>query len=159
MSHGLTVPRVVYERCYSNLILSAMTLLVLLLPHRANAALNQAVSVQSASIIARCIQTDVATLDCDYRPTSASTVDDVQANLGELELASPEIFEFPQPGATAAVLFLIDTSDPNRRAAVRAGVKHIKRIVSAGSDYHLFGLAAFDSTSTYWQSLALLRRN
>ncbi|MEM7408523.1 MAG: FHA domain-containing protein [Pseudomonadota bacterium] len=65
--------------------------------------------------------------------------------MGELELPNPEVFEFPQPGASSAVLFLIDTSDPNRGSAVRAGIKHIRQIIDAGRGHHSFGIATFDS--------------
>jgi len=111
----------------------------------ARAALDEYQTIFGPNLMARCIQPDTKSLECDYRLTTIGRVDGITSRLGETELGAPELFEFPQPGATSAVLFLIDTSDPNRSAAARAGVRHVRRIISAGDSHHAFGVATFDS--------------
>lgn len=99
----------------------------------------------TSEIFSRCAQLDETTVECDYRQINPRALDGMSARLGELELPTPELFAFPQPGDIAAVLFLIDTSDPNRRNAVRAGVRHIKQMLDASADHHVLGIATFDS--------------
>jgi pSer/pThr/pTyr-binding forkhead associated (FHA) protein len=97
-------------------------------------------------VFTRCAQLDVTTIECDYRQIQPQALEQISARLGELELPTPEVYEFPQPGSVGAVLFLIDTSDPNRRTAVRAGVAHVEQMLATAAGHHVFGVATFDSS-------------
>ena len=65
----------------------------------------------TSEIFSRCAQLDETTVECDYRQINPRALDGISARVGELELPTPEVFAFPQPGDIAAVLFLIDTSE------------------------------------------------
>ena len=99
----------------------------------------------TSEIFSRCAQLDETTVECGYRQINPRALDGISARVGELELPTPEVFAFPQPDDIAAVLFLVDTSDPNRRNAVRAGVRHLKQMLDASADHHALGIATFDS--------------
>jgi outer membrane biosynthesis protein TonB len=97
------------------------------------------------NVLLTCSQPVLTGIDCDFRLIKPGTVVDVRASIGELELPVPDLFPYPLPGSRSIVLFLIDTSDPRRAPAVAAAVKHIRQILSAARDHHLFGLATFDA--------------
>lgn len=49
---------------------------------------------------------------------------------------------WPWPGARTAVLFVIDTSRPERQAGIRLGKQHIAQLLEAARPHHLAGLAS-----------------
>jgi hypothetical protein len=111
----------------------------------ASARIGEATTLLTPGAALRCVQADRSSAECDYRLTNPSEVRELSAHLGELALPVTDFLDFPQAGATAAVLFLVDTSDPNRSAAVRAGLQHIRQMLDAGGPHHTFGIATFDS--------------
>ena len=111
----------------------------------ASARIGEATTLLTDGATLRCVQADESSAECDYRLTNPSEVRELSAQLGEVTLPVTDFLDFPQPGSTSAVLFLIDTSDPNRSAAVRAGIKHIRQMIDAGGPHHTFGIATFDS--------------
>lgn len=101
----------------------------------------------TADLDLTCTQSDTA-LKCDYRPLSSAVVRDIAAHTGNQTLGVTDSSSFPLTGKTAAVLFLVDTSDPARENVVRKNIEHIEKLLSAGRSYHRFGLASFDKRLT-----------
>ncbi len=84
-------------------------------------------------------------LECDYRLLNPSRLEQVSARIGNLNLPAPVRAPQPKPRRGGAILILVDTSDPARRAAVEKNVEHINALIdAAGAEFRL-GLAAFDS--------------
>ena len=91
-------------------------------------------------------------ISCDYRISSTLDVVNVAAKIGinAVQIAKDSVTSYPAPDQTTAILFLVDSSDPNRKNTVE------KRIVSDIFDIfstfgtprkpHLkVGLAVFDT--------------
>lgn len=91
-------------------------------------------------------------INCDYRISSTLDIVNVNAKIGKnaIQIAKDSVTSYPAPDETTAILFLIDSSDPNRKNTVE------KRIVSDIFDIfstfgaprkpHLkLGLAVFDT--------------
>ena len=91
-------------------------------------------------------------INCDYRISSTLDIVNVNAKIGKnaIQIAKDSVTSYPAPDETTTILFLIDSSDPNRKNTVE------KRIVSDIFDIfstfgaprkpHLkLGLAVFDT--------------
>tara|TARA_R110000782_G_scaffold266977_2_gene361902 strand:- start:7023 stop:8348 length:1326 start_codon:yes stop_codon:yes gene_type:complete len=60
----------------------------------------------------------------------------------EISKSSP----FPETNDTTAILFLVDTSDPNRQNVIEKNKSHINTLLTNIKSHHKIGLAAFDKS-------------
>ena len=95
-----------------------------------------------------CNQINIAGLKCSYRPLSGILIRKISASRGQEPLAITEQTTFPGSNTTAAVLFVVDTSDPARQSVVEKNIEQIELLLQAGRSYHRFGLASFDKELT-----------
>lgn len=92
----------------------------------------------------RCNQSEETNLQCDYRLLKPGLETDISAVSGteKLNILSKE--RFPGLEGTAAILFVVDTSDPARQNVIDKNIMHIEELLSARQQHHRFGLASFD---------------
>ena len=86
-------------------------------------------------------------LICDYRAVAAQAppLPAVDALLVETGTSLPvKVVVFPGPGEHTAILFLVDTSDPRRKAVVAENARQVQGLVAGAPPHRSFGLAAFD---------------
>ena len=69
----------------------------------------------------------------------------IEARLAGRTVEARGLRPYPDAGDVTAVLFLVDTSDPARRAVVERIGRDIAAIVRSAGPHHRFGLARFDS--------------
>ncbi len=93
----------------------------------------------------QCRQPEPAWLDCDYRLVKPTGVKNVAIRVGTFDIPAPEMTPYPYEGATSAILFLVDTSDPQRQPVIDRNIEHITKMLAAGESHHSFGLATFNS--------------
>lgn len=99
----------------------------------------------SAELPVRCRQTAILTLACDYRPRAPGALTATAVAAGGLTLPDRAHTSYPGPGATTAILLLVDTSDPARVAALAANRAHVLQLIEGKLPHHRLGLAAFDT--------------
>ena len=92
------------------------------------------------------IENKVQKLHCNYRLVKPEPVSSITANTGKLSFAVSKIENYPWNGATTAILFLVDTSDPARENVIIENRKDIKKILASVKGHQQVGLASFDNT-------------
>ncbi|HSR62397.1 MAG TPA: vWA domain-containing protein, partial [Gammaproteobacteria bacterium] len=85
-------------------------------------------------------------LTCDYRVLDSEPVIAISADYGDISLPVKEQAGYPWPGATTAILIVVDTSDPARQPVIEKNRQHIDAILKATEDHHRVGLASFDKS-------------
>ena len=91
-----------------------------------------------------CTQAKEKQLDCRYRLLGSESVADIKAGFDGSVLTITENTPYPTTDGTTAILFLIDTSDPNRQNAINKNIEHIGQLLQAIKPYHRIGLATFN---------------
>jgi FHA domain-containing protein/von Willebrand factor type A domain-containing protein len=91
----------------------------------------------------RCQQSE-SVLNCTYRPLTSETTADIFAKSNGINLEVNKTSPFPEAGDTTAILFLVDTSDPNRQNVIEKNRSHIKDLLTALKPHNKVGLASFD---------------
>lgn len=84
-------------------------------------------------------------LSFTYWPAPNLTIQSLSARLGRVNLPVSPATPFPGDGQKAAVLILVDTSDPRRRSAVKKNIEQITAIAKAAGPHVVFGLGTFDT--------------
>ncbi len=83
-----------------------------------------------------------------YWPAPTRRIESIAASIGQTPLPVEPAKPFPGDGQKAAVLILVDTSDPRRRQVVRRNIKQIADLAVAAPAHVVFGLATFDRRYT-----------
>ncbi|MBF0584809.1 MAG: FHA domain-containing protein [Magnetococcales bacterium] len=84
-------------------------------------------------------------LACNFRLSRPGDAPAVTANAGTTTLPVSAITPYPATDQTSVFLFLIDVSDPSRRATVEKNAQLIKKLLEVSKPHHRFGVAVFDS--------------
>ncbi len=92
-----------------------------------------------------CQQSKTA-LNCTYRTLISDVIPEILASFNDDKLQVNEISQFPEGNDTTAILFLVDTSDPNRQNVIEKNKSHIKSLLTHLKPHHKIGLAAFDKS-------------
>jgi Mg-chelatase subunit ChlD len=92
-----------------------------------------------------CQQT-VKVLNCAYRTLAAEPAPKVLAKSNGTELHISESSLFPENNDTIAILFMVDTSDPQRQNVIEKNKTHIKELLTQLKSQHKVGLASFDKS-------------
>lgn len=85
-------------------------------------------------------------LDCDYRSLSQAASPDISVKANDTTLEASNITSYPDKNDTTAILFLVDTSDPNRQNVIEKNKSHIKELLTELKPHQKTGLASFDKT-------------
>lgn len=104
----------------------------------------------------RCKQTDTI-LNCSYRSLSPETTLDISAKSNDTSLQVNEISQFPETDDTVAILFLVDTSDPNRQNVIEKNRTHLKELIAGLKPHHKAGLASFDKSIKFLSTVGTSR--
>lgn len=91
-----------------------------------------------------CRQPEPRQLSCDYRTLSGEALTGAAAEYAGLISTGKLVSRGTDP-STTAILFLVDTSDPARAAAVAKNREHIRKIIDVAEPHQIFGIASFDS--------------
>lgn len=94
---------------------------------------------------ARARQPSPTTLEVDFWFRGTARVKTATATLAGHALPAPKIAPYPQKKQVTAVMFLVDTSDPRRKAVIAQTVKDISAILDKAAPHHKFALARFDT--------------
>lgn len=87
-----------------------------------------------------------AKLNFRYWPAPNLTIQSIVAKLGRTKLPVTPATPFPGAGQRAAVMILVDTSDPRRRRSdVKKNIDQIIALAKAAGPHVVFGLATFDT--------------
>ncbi len=92
-----------------------------------------------------CQQSDVV-LNCAYRTLLSETTPDISANSNGNNLQVTKTSQPSEANSTTAILFLVDTSDPNRQNVIEKNKSHIKELLTITNPAHKIGLASFDKS-------------
>jgi FHA domain/von Willebrand factor type A domain len=92
-----------------------------------------------------CRQPEPLALQCDYRILSGADLVSAAAGYAGIIVEGEQTVDPLTADGTTAIMFLVDTSDPGRRAVVARNREHIARMVESGGPRDVYGLAAFDS--------------
>ena len=109
-----------------------------------NAPVGKAWDTLTDDLDLTCNQIDITTLNCSYRPLTPVLIQKISAYGGQVPLNITGQTTFPGPNTTAAILFVVDTSDPARQHVIEKNIEHIEKLLQAGQPYHRFGLARLD---------------
>ena len=85
-------------------------------------------------------------LQCDYRIKTSEPILAITAKYGDKILPVKEGDTYPWQGGTTAILFAVDTSDPDRQNVIEQNQKQIKELLDSTKEHHRIGLASFDKT-------------
>ncbi len=85
-------------------------------------------------------------LDCTYRSLTTDPEPEISARSNDTTLQVSQLTLFPQKDDTTAILFLVDTSDPNRQNVIEKNKLQIKELLSELKPHHKAGLASFDKS-------------
>lgn len=88
-------------------------------------------------------------LNCDYRSLRAEPTPDIFAKSDDLELQVKNFQSSADKKNTAAILFLVDTSDPNRQNVIEKNKIHLKELLSTFKPGQQVGLASFDKSTQF----------
>ena len=91
-----------------------------------------------------CRQPEPQQLTCDYRTLSGEALTGAAAEYAGV-ISTGQLVSAGKEASTTAILFLVDTSDPARAAAVAKNREHIRGIIDAAQPHQIFGIAAFDA--------------
>jgi len=86
------------------------------------------------------------TLNCTYRALVPNMITDISANSNTDRLQIIKINQSSEGKKSTAILFLVDTSDPNRQNVIEKNKSHIKKMLSKVNSDHKVGLASFDKS-------------
>ncbi len=92
-----------------------------------------------------CEQTK-ATLNCSYRTLIPIIITGISANSNTDHLQVNKLSQPSEAKKTTAILFLVDTSDPNRQDVIEKNKFHIKKLLTKISPDHSVGIASFDKS-------------
>lgn len=92
-----------------------------------------------------CTQPDPHLNTCDYKTTAPEKPIGISARAEDIFLPVRRTSDYPGLGEKSAALFLVDTSDPARNAAVKRGAQHVVTMLEASQPHHRLGLAKFDA--------------
>ena len=92
-----------------------------------------------------CQQSDTV-LNCTYRTLIPETTPDISARSKSDNLNITKSIQSSEDNNTTAILFLVDTSDPNRQNVIEKNRSHIKELISTLIPDHKVGLASFDKS-------------
>jgi hypothetical protein len=92
-----------------------------------------------------CRQPSPQSLDCDYRILNGQELAASTAEYDGITLPGGKANSPSGEPSSSAILFVVDTSDPSRSAALEQNRTHIQKIVEVAGPGHQFGLSAFDS--------------
>lgn len=84
-------------------------------------------------------------LSCTFRLSRPVDAPAITASTGTATLPVSAITPYPATDQTSVFLFLIDVSDPSRKATVEKNAQLIKKLLEASKPHHRFGVAVFDS--------------
>ena len=84
-------------------------------------------------------------LSLDIRPTDATPIDRVSAQLDSIDLPVRLATSGSSSRQHTAILLLVDTSDPGRQQAITNTIQHIHQLLSFEQDHYSFSLARFDT--------------
>jgi len=84
-------------------------------------------------------------LQCDYRLLRGADLVSSTAEHSGISAKGERLVDDNSEHSRTAILFLVDTSDPARDAALTRNREHIRRMVDVGAPHYAYGLAAFDS--------------
>lgn len=97
----------------------------------------------TSTLVVRCRQPALATLECDYR--AAAGGDTALTLATDAGIVTPgEQQAYPWRGAGTALLLLVDTSDPGRAGVVQANIGQVASLARAVRPHQRIGLARFD---------------
>ncbi len=85
-------------------------------------------------------------LECEYRTLNDVTASSINAISDDTKLEVTNNKQYPESGDTTAILFLVDTSDPERKNVIEKNRIHIKEILTTLKPHHKAGLASFDKS-------------
>ena len=85
-------------------------------------------------------------LNCTYRYLDSEIAPDLIAKSNEVYLPVNKTSQLPKDTGTTAILFLVDTSDPNRQNVIEKNKSHIKELLTAIKPTYKVGLASFDKS-------------
>jgi hypothetical protein len=91
-----------------------------------------------------CRQPEPQQLTCDYRTLSGETLTGAAAEYAGV-ISTGRLVSARSEPSTTAILFLVDTSDPARAAAVAKNREHIRKVIDVAQPHQIFGIASFDS--------------
>ncbi len=107
--------------------------------------LSHAETLIGNGISLNCQQPDNNQLRCQYRLLNGGEILSASARIKDSVLPSPTYAARNGVSPTTAILLLVDTSDPGRKAAVAKAAEHIGRILDSATPQQRFALASFDS--------------
>ena len=123
----------------------AMTKVFLIIGLLFSYGLSHAETLIGNGISLNCQQPDNNQLRCHYRLLNGGEILSASARIKDSVLPSPTYAARHGAAPTTAILLLVDTSDPGRKAAVSKAAEHIGRILDSATPQQRFALASFDS--------------
>ena len=91
-------------------------------------------------------QQDVKSLNCNYRMLASGPAPAISVKSNGTELQVTELSQHSENNKVTAILFLVDTSDPNRQNVIEKNKSHIKELLTVLKPRHKTGLASFDKS-------------
>ena len=91
-------------------------------------------------------QQDVKSLNCKYRILAPGPAPAISVKSNGTELQVTELSQHSENNKVTAILFLVDTSDPNRQNVIEKNKSHIKELLTVLKPRHKTGLASFDKS-------------
>jgi len=92
-----------------------------------------------------CVLSESLVLECEYRILTGGELTSAAAESAGVVVDGDLTSGVGDTEGDAAILFLVDTSDPGRSAVVEKNREHIRRILDAAGGHRIFGIASFDS--------------
>jgi Mg-chelatase subunit ChlD len=120
-----------------------VTVLLFFLTLSAYSGYASAWNILTDNLDVSCQQTEKI-LNCNYRALTLETISEITSKSNGTNLPVETISQFPQSNDETAILFLVDTSDPNRQNVIEKNKTHIKEILTGLKAHHKVGLASFD---------------
>lgn len=104
-------------------------------------------------LVVHCPRRQAPRLSCTYRLSPAQPIDAVAAIAGDGRPVTVESRAYPGPGDHTAVLFLVDTGNPQAEDTLARQGADLVRIIGRGQGHHRMGLATLDSELVVRQPL------
>lgn len=95
-----------------------------------------------APVELRCHAGQTRLVHCDYRLLRGDSETHSTLYWQSEAVTAVQRQSWPWPGGHTAVLFVIDNSDPERKASIQLGKQHIAQLLEATRPHHLAGLAS-----------------
>lgn len=93
----------------------------------------------------KCKQT-VGKINCDYHSLNKILNNEIIAKANGARLKLSKVKNYSTHKASVALLFLVDTSDPNRQNVIEKNKQHIETLISSLGDNYKIGIASFDKS-------------